>query len=249
MTPAVSTFEDEAEAFAQDLAEVLHNTVADDAPGQSLVAGDRVSVAPLDERRDQVGIPLTIDGDPCLELGFSMECTLDSSGRYLAVDRSSVSLRAAMWRREAIVRFEFDSRRSWADAHINVHGENGALAYVLAVAARKRGHPPHHPKLQVLHLVVGGKRFRPCLEDVIEMTVGDFEIDTKNGWREHLEAGRRRWHRKQLFAAMRDMVREDPVNAPVELRRRIDSMVDDVAGVPGVSAHSRSATRQRRPGT
>ena len=55
-----------------------------------------------------------------------------------------------------------------------------------------------------LHLPLGGPRFRPALEDVLEMLVVEFAIDCSQGWRASLREGRSLWRDTQLRAAVAD---------------------------------------------
>jgi hypothetical protein len=50
---------------------------------------------------------------------------------------------------------------------------------------------------------VGGKRFRPCIEDVIEFLITERLTEGREGWEKKLEEGRNRYRRTQLLAAMR----------------------------------------------
>jgi hypothetical protein len=73
--------------------------------------------------------------------------------------------------------------------------------------------------MESLHLPVGGDRFRPCLEDVIEFLVVECRFDCQVGWRTVLEAGRERWRRMQTrTAALRALgyavAAPDTANAP-----------------------------------
>ena len=62
---------------------------------------------------------------------------------------------------------------------------------------------PHD--LSSLHLPVGGERFRPCLEDLLQFVVDECGVDHHQGWRTHLEEGRLLWRRRQLASAVRDI--------------------------------------------
>ncbi|CAM2813274.1 MULTISPECIES: hypothetical protein [Dermacoccus] len=55
-----------------------------------------------------------------------------------------------------------------------------------------------------LHFPLGGARFRPALEDVLQMLVEEFGVDAVDGWRKHLAQGRERWRRIQTRAVVRD---------------------------------------------
>ena len=55
-----------------------------------------------------------------------------------------------------------------------------------------------------LHFPVGGSRFRPCLEDVLDMVVRELGVDHQSDWRNALAVGRERWRRMQAAAVVRD---------------------------------------------
>lgn len=102
--------------------------------------------------------------------------------------------------REPFIRFEHvRDARSVPAAHVRVHAESGALGYMLALKGSTDA-----PKVQAVHIPVGGRRFRPCLEDVVEFAVVELGVDAKAGWQDALGAGREKWHRIQLAAAVRD---------------------------------------------
>ena len=58
--------------------------------------------------------------------------------------------------------------------------------------------------MQDLHFPVGGHRFRPALEDVLEMLIDEFGVDKSGDTLERLQAARVRWRRTQTRAAARD---------------------------------------------
>lgn len=55
----------------------------------------------------------------------------------------------------------------------------------------------------VLHLPVDGRRFRPTLEDLIELLIVEQLVDARPGWKELVEQGRAGFQRIQLAAAVR----------------------------------------------
>lgn len=59
-----------------------------------------------------------------------------------------------------------------------------------------------------------GIAFRPCLEDVLQMLILEFGLDTKPDWLAAVEKGRARWRDIQLRAAVRDA----PESAAEDLR-------------------------------
>jgi hypothetical protein len=59
--------------------------------------------------------------------------------------------------------------------------------------------------MSALHIPVGGSRFRPCLEDLVQFLIQECRFDSRENWRKYVEAGRERWRRRQLAAATRDV--------------------------------------------
>jgi hypothetical protein len=51
---------------------------------------------------------------------------------------------------------------------------------------------------------VGVTRFRPCLNDVLDMLVRELGVDHEPAWRNALADGRERWRRMQTAAVVRD---------------------------------------------
>ncbi|MFC0247381.1 hypothetical protein ACFFIO_02585 [Citricoccus parietis] len=68
--------------------------------------------------------------------------------------------------------------------------------------------------MQELHFPMGGHRFRPALEDVLEMLIDEFGIDNDQNAREALKRGRLVWRQTQTKSAVRD----DPESAVEVLR-------------------------------
>jgi hypothetical protein len=161
-----------------------------------------------------VGLLLNVHGQPLLRLRVDYRCVWDHAERYLAIERSRVSVLAAEVD-EPLFRYDYvrASPHDMPSAHIQVHAHRDALTYVMAMCgqgsarARRRtadlarGTPPH---LSDLHLPVGGPRFRPCLEDVLEMLINELGVDAPSGARQALQVARVDWRRHQLAAAVRD---------------------------------------------
>jgi hypothetical protein len=68
---------------------------------------------------------------------------------------------------------------------------------------RLNGKEDEKRPLEKLHFPVGGKRFRPCIEDVIEFLINERLVHAHKGWEHRLEEGRARYRRSQLKAAIR----------------------------------------------
>lgn len=55
---------------------------------------------------------------------------------------------------------------------------------------------------------MGGERFRPCLEDVLQFPVVDCGVDHQPGWEAAVAKGREARRRRQLGAVVRDVPSE-----------------------------------------
>jgi hypothetical protein len=154
-------------------------------------------------RHSGKGLPLYVHGDELAKLDLSVACQLDSVGRYLAVERSSFGLLAAL-DRTPVLRIDYRRDMHTAPAaHIQVHAHRGALSHLLSRA----GHPFPHD-MSALHIPVGGARFRPCLEDFIQFLIAECRFDSLSRWEACVQAGRERWRRRQAAAVTRDMPEE-----------------------------------------
>lgn len=185
---------DQAEEFASRIVSVLDATVASDPPVEASRHENRLVVAPTDDRP----VTLTHNGHPVVDLRFHYFCSWDSYESYLAVQKSKIRL-CVHEVREPLIRFEYErARQDGLDAHIHVHAENTGLGWLSA----KTG-SPRNPRLQSIHLPVGGDRFRTSLEDVIEMAIRDLAVDAKPQWWNELRASRDEWLITQTKAAVR----------------------------------------------
>lgn len=70
--------------------------------------------------------------------------------------------------------------------------------------ARRRSVADAVPHLSALHFPLGGARFRPAIEDVLQMVIEEFGVDHAAGWRGVLERAREDWRVLQLKSAVRD---------------------------------------------
>lgn len=208
---------EQAEAFAADLTSTVRLVAgAGTAPfllrGVSDQSGRQVRLTIRQE--PAVGIALAVDGRPLLQLRVDYRCTWDHAQRFLAVERSQIAVFATEVP-EPLLRYEYlrDGPADLPGAHVQVHAHRDAMTYVMAMCgagsarARRRSRSLHEgspPRLSDLHLPVGGPRFRPCLEDVLQMLIIELGVDAGPGALEALAAGRERWRRDQLRAAVRD---------------------------------------------
>lgn len=207
----------QAEDFAARLTTTVRVVAGQDTPpfllrGATAHAGQQARLTIRQE--PPLGIILNVEGQPLLRLRVDYRCTWDHAQRFLAVEKSGVAVFASEVQ-EPLFRYEY-VRAGPPDlpgAHVQVHGHRDALTYVMAMCgeasprSRRRGKQVAlglPPRMSDLHLPVGGPRFRPCLEDVLEMLVSELGVDAPPGALVALGDGRQQWRRDQLAAAVRD---------------------------------------------
>lgn len=189
MTEPPPSLEEQAQAFADELSALLM-AVFPGAPGVAAqISGDRVVVAPIGD------VPLSVGGSRLTVVEIHVRCRLDSRGRWLAVDQSAYKLRLDA-DSTPLLRLEYmRDARTAPSAHLQVHAQRGALSHLLSRAGH---HAPHD--MSKLHLPLGGARFRPCLEDLVQLLVSEFGLDALPGWEQAVFDGRARWRRTQAKA-------------------------------------------------
>lgn len=192
--------------FASEVQASLNGVLPGDVSivAVSMDAGDRYSVRP-----SSGSVPIHVDGEYLADLRLLMFLSLDHTGRYLKTLRSDLAIHSVL-DRTPLLRLEFRSDMHTAPiAHWQIHAERGAFSHLLARAHAHRPELVARPHdLSSLHLPVGGKRFRPCLEDLLEFLVVECGVDTREGWQAAIHQGRASWRRRQLASAVRDIPEE-----------------------------------------
>ena len=131
------------------------------------------------------------------------ELAIGSGEQYLAVDRSKFEIRV---RTSPGIRFE-DERgyTSAPTAHIHSSGISGLLSVALmANFEGTKAKDRRKGDLQALHFPVGGRRFRPSLEDFLYFVIRECGFRGRPDWEGRLLQSREEWLDKQLRAAVRD---------------------------------------------
>lgn len=155
-------------------------------------------------------VPLrTVGAVPCW-LTIAYRVYLDGDG-YLTVEQSVYFLSTGPDSNHLTELLHYDYERDkegYPEAHIQVIASSEAWDAVLASSGR--------PKAGVgkLHLPVGGRRFRPALEDLIEALINERILDGAPGWPRIVKEHRDEFRRLQLRAA----IRRDPEVAALALQ-------------------------------
>lgn len=204
--------ERDSRLLAQEFHDLLNATVCDGirlscvvSPGRDrsrAVIGYEISKHELDLRKC---IAVTIGSEPKIWLGFSMRLEQDFADKYLMVRQSVMLLSASADPADTLLHYDYerDKPDDYPDAHLQICATSEAWK---GVGVRTDG---SERLLERMHLPVGGRRFRPTLEDVVEFLVTEKLAHPKDGWREAVNAGRESFRRKQLRAA----IRRDPETA------------------------------------
>lgn len=213
---------DQVVGFVAQLEDTLESTL-------DLVEGPLKTVISDQSRivvttRQEAGVPLLVNGEHLLSLKLDYHCAWDSQGQFLAVDRSAFHL-VLPGVTEPLLHYDYEShpRGDIPCAHFNVHGHRDELIYAMMSAefkyqAKNRARRVVNgkaPRLSQLHIPTGGHRFRPCLEDLVQMVIFEFGVDTRENWREAIAYGRMLWKDNQLASAVRD----NPGKAVEQLQR------------------------------
>jgi hypothetical protein len=127
---------------------------------------------------------------------------------YLVTQQSTYTISKGFDRVE-LLHYDYERDKvGYPDAHVQIVAGSEDWDEVLLSAGRSRG------GLGKLHLTVGGRRYRPSIEDVIDMLIAERLLEPKSHAQERLDAGREEFRRRQLRAA----IRRDPDAAVLELR-------------------------------
>jgi len=145
--------------------------------------------------------------NPYLRVGQILQ--LDDESQYLMTFSSECSLFADKDQQKLI--FHYDYKREpdepYPSAHVQIHGVSDHLQYLC-------GTEDVGKQLEHFHFPVGGRRYRPSFEDVVEFLIIEELASPNDGWKDVVTEHREVWERRQLAAA----VRRDPETA----RRALD---------------------------
>ncbi len=206
---------EKAIAFRDEISDLLNATVCD---GIRLTASKRpggvflVSYNLTD--KDQTpgkAFAVTLAGKPSCYLGLSFRLLPDGQQQYLMVQSSVIALYADQEEVEELLHYDYerDKPHGYPEAHLQVAAESAAWT-----ALCNRGPKKHRP-LSRLHLPVGGRRYRPTVEDVVEFLIVEGLADGRPGWEQAVKRGREAFQRRQMLAA----VRSDPEPVVALLRQ------------------------------
>lgn len=189
----------EAQDFAGRLNDLLRRTVDPDALLAVRVDRPARALVGFGSALKPSTIPVPVGDGAQAHLLVWFDVTRDPSGSYLMVRKSTVGLYLLENTREPLFRYEFERDKTrYTPAHLHVHGQSSALGRLYALAGKTEA-----AELHELHLPVGGKRFRPSLEDVLECLFHEGLLRPVTGWQAAVDEHRAEFHERQLRAAIR----------------------------------------------
>ncbi|MFC4124914.1 hypothetical protein [Nocardia rhizosphaerae] len=196
-----------ARDFAARLSNLLNKTVCNGIRlNASVEPGTAVVVVSNESKRQDLartaGVPICHRGKAKLHLTISVRLALDDFSEYLMVVSSVMALSRAADGSGELLHYDYERHKEdgYTEAHLHVCACSDEWSALL----------PDTP-LKKLHLPVGGWRFRPTLEDVIEFLIVEGLAEGRAGWQEVLDQSRLEFQMIQLRAAIRrhpDVARE-----------------------------------------
>lgn len=209
--PAVKTLSEE---FARNLNEVLTATAVVWRGRPRLkaryIAQDRLAV--ISSGRGSLSwdsiIPLGTDDTPRVGLNIFASGVMDRDNKYLMITQSAFSLYSLVGdcfgegrpgRSELIFGIDYarEPMNDYPVCHIHVGGGRDDLDRLYRGDRKRR-------ELPQLHFPVGGRRFRPTLEDVIEFAIVEELAEPVDGWRDAIKRTRDDYEINQTRAAARN---------------------------------------------
>ena len=185
---------------------------------------DKVPTIPLIRAADNAESPV-------LFLGVTYKVGMDTKATHLQVLTSTISLRVDVTGGQRfprpLVRVEYDRaqlRPGRTAAHVHLHANSPEMAWVFGSSDQAA------PDLHALHFPVGGRRFRPTLEEFLLFLdrEGLFN-DWKDGWKPKLIQSLEAWERLQARATARQFP-EEAVGALEALGYNVTARTGDASG-------------------
>lgn len=197
--------------FARELSETLAGTLPK-SPGvdvQAVEGKNTFIVQPSNDDGAVARVPLFVNGVKLAELSIQLYLDMDWTGAFLKNVRTDCAAYSVL-DRQPLFRMDYRADMQSAPvAHWQFHAERGALTHLLSMAQAYRPKSVGAPHmLSRLHFPVGGERFRPCVEDLIQFVIEECGVDAVSGWQTVVDAGRERWRRIQLRTLVRDLQQE-----------------------------------------
>jgi hypothetical protein len=211
---------EDARRFARDVHDLLNKTVCNGAMVSAGVVSRKPPVVVVGTNLEPDTwvarpVPLTIDAkNPTCFLEAQYRCGLDDRGQFLMVISSFFAIYAPD---ELTMLCHYDYERAkegYPAAHVQIRGQCEALEALPGPRAAE--------ELEKLHFPVGGRRYRPTIEDMVEFVVTEGFARARPKWRQVVDEHREQFQEIQLRAAIRrrpdvavDVLRDMKVSPPL----------------------------------
>lgn len=160
-----------------------------------------------------LAINAKVDGRSTYRLEATYILVWNQMKRFPAVYQSSFSLYLE-GSGEPLFHYDYlrEPRGNIPGAHLNIHHDREDLRQALArCGGNYRGKSKQRSlaaggtiRDSELHYPLGGPRFRPALEDIVQFMIYELGVDTQDEWKSVLDRGRAAWRDRQLRAAVTD---------------------------------------------
>jgi hypothetical protein len=197
------TLEAQARAFASDISHLLNNTVTSGVRISAVLNRDtgdcwvgrnltRTNLAPA-----PVSLSLGRKA-PRAYLFVAHILQLDPEGRHLMNTQATFGVYLDEDLEEMAVHYDYIRTPSnpYPEAHLQLSGDSPAFTRLGERAGLES-------TLGRLHFPVGGRRYRPSLEDLVEFLVVEGFVEAHEGWEDVVRFHRDKFHELQLKAAVR----------------------------------------------
>jgi hypothetical protein len=189
----------QAKAFADDISDLMNGTLTDgvrwsavlDTHGGLCWLGVGVTKNNLSGRAVALR---PFRGGKWIHLLFRQVLSLDPEGEYLTTSQSDCSVYADAELRKLLFHYDYarEPANQYPAAHVQVDGVSTNLQSVSGVSGLDK-------MLKDFHFPVGGRRFRPSLEDVVEFLIVEELVRCKSDWAENVARHRTEWEQRQLW--------------------------------------------------
>lgn len=201
----------QADQLAGELAATLESFLGRAVALNIEASEQQVSIAPPSGH----DVSLSIQGRKLLSLELSYKCHFDHRHQYLAVKKSHIKVHAGQRPQgEPLFRYEYvhNQQAQLPSAHLHVHGHRDQFTRVMTLAGEAGAHrrkpdtsdSAEGVRMARIHFPLGGPRFRPCLEDVLQMLEVELGVETGPQWPRRLLSARANYRRQQTGAVVRD---------------------------------------------
>lgn len=206
---APSDHERKARTFTDGLQTLLNSTLCDHAQVMAIDTGlnGRVAVGTgLNRNLETRAYPLrAVQGKTRCWLEVQGTVFVEPEGGYLTVESSFFGVSTDEATDEMLFHYDYERDKvGYPEAHLQVFGDNDDLQRILTDVGLPK------QRLERLHFPVGGRRYRPALEDILEFLVDEglsgLKDPTKTGraaFDQVIKDSRDKFRERQLRAAIR----------------------------------------------